>query len=186
MSFTREQYTEQMLKLLPPGKAFSKDENSNIYKMFNAFAGQIKQVDDTAEDLIEDWFPSTTTNFLEEWQNSLGLPDRCIGNSGSLDDQRNQVVARLTFTGENTKSFIEQYCTNLGYKVSVQEWGEMICGVQSCATVACGPSDRSNESYLTINILNDKDPAFLICELQPFFPPYLNFLVFQNNNLIWG
>ena len=108
------------------------------------------------------------------------MPDKCLTNSSSFDDQRNQVVARLTFSGSSTAQFIQSYAQSLGYVVEVKEWGQIICDVQACGTIACGPEDRSVESCITVNITNDKDPSLLICEIKQFIPPYLNFYFFQN------
>lgn len=178
MSYTQDQYAQQILQMLPPGKAYTRDPSSNLYKMMYSLAGQMKAVDDSAFDLMVDWQPGNTTNFLEEWQQSLGLPDRCVSGSSSFDDQRNQVVARLTFSGASTKNFIQSYAQSLGYEVDVQEWGQIICGVHACGTMPCG--DRSAESCLTINITNGKDPSLLICEIKSFIPPYLHFYFFEN------
>lgn len=185
-TYSRDQYAVQMLKMLPPGKAFTRDPSSNLYKLMYSLAGQIKQVDDTACDLAIDWQPSNTTNFLPEWQASLGLPDRCLTNASSFDDQRNQVVARLTFDGATTKDFVQSFCESLGYEVEVKEWGQMISGVQACGTIACGPEDRSVESCLTVNITNDKDPSLLMCEISPFIPPYLNFYFFKDGTALFS
>ncbi|MBS1017251.1 DUF2313 domain-containing protein [Acetobacter persici] len=178
-SYTRDQYTQQILQMLPPGKAFTRDPDSNLYRMMYSLSGQIKQVDDTALDLAIDWQPGNTTNFLPEWQESLGLPDQCVTTSSPFEDQRNQVVARLTFSGSATAKFIQSYAESLGYEVEVKEWGQMICDVQACGTNACGPEDRSVEACMTINVTNDKDPALLLCEIRQFIPPYLSFYFFD-------
>lgn len=183
-SYTRDQYTQRILQMFPQGKAFTRDPSSNLYKLIYSFAGEIKKVDDTALDLAIDWQPGNTTNFLPEWQESLGLPDRCVSTSSSFEDQRNQVVARLTFSGATTAKFIQAYAESLGYEVVVQEWGQMICGVQACGTIPCGPEDRSVEACLTINVLGDKDPALLLCEIKQFICPYLSFYFFQNGNAL--
>ncbi|WP_086553251.1 putative phage tail protein [Acetobacter orientalis] len=180
MSYTREQYTQALLDHLPSGKIYNKTTTSNIYKFFYSLAGEMKKVDDYAENIAIDWQPGNTTNFLFEWQKSLGLPDRCVSHQSSFEDQRNQVVSRLTFTGGSTTNFIKSFCESLGYEVDVKEWGQMICGVQSCNTVSCGTTDRANENYITINITNNKEPSLLLCEITPFIPPYIIILVFEN------
>lgn len=186
MSYTREQYTEQLIALFPLGKAFPRDNSTNFYKMIYSFTKQFKDIDDCAEALPEDWFPATTTNFLTEWQKSLGLPDKCLTYQSSFEDQRAQVVSRLTFTGEESIGFLTQFCESLGYTVDIQEWGQIVCNAQSCNSVACGPINRENEHYITIQITSDKDSSFLICELAPLIPPSINFLIFDNkNNLIF-
>ncbi|GBR14168.1 putative phage tail protein [Gluconobacter frateurii] len=183
-SYTREEYTNAYLSLLPPGKAFNRNSDSNFYKLAYSMMGQTKDVDDAALSLIDDIHPSTTTNFLTEWQSSLGLPDKCVTYGSSFEDQRSQVVSRLTFTGGSTKAFLEQFCEGLGYTVEVQEWGEAICGVSVCNSQACGPVDHSNESVITINITNGKDPSLLLCEINPFIPPYITVLFFNDKNRI--
>lgn len=186
LGYTREQYTQQIAAMLPPGKAFNRQEGSNLWNMLYSYAGQIKQVDDTGINLTSDWFPSTTTNFLEEWQNSLGLPDKCVSNSSSLTDQRNQVVMRLSIRGDCTIAFVQSVCDSMGYEVEIKEWGQIICGVQACGTASCGTADRKYEGWLTINILNGLSPALLYCELNQYTPPYLNFAIFSNGSLYWN
>lgn len=180
MSYTREQYTRAILNHLPPGKIYNKTSTSNIYKFFYSLSGEMKKVDDYAEALAIDWQPGNTTNFLFEWQKSLGLPDKCVTHQSSFEDQRNQVVSRLTFTGGSTVEFIKSFCESLGYEVDVKEWGQMICGVQSCGTINTGNIDRTNENYITINITNIKQPSLLLCELTQFIPPYISIIIFDN------
>lgn len=184
-TYTREQWTDQAIKLFPPGIAFNSDPNSNFYKLIYALMGEFKAFNDFSNAIIEDWNPLTTTNFLEEWQSSLGLPDQCVTYQSSFEDQRNQVISRINFTGQSNINFLSGLCTSLGYEVDIKEWGQMICNVQACGAYACGPADRSNETYITINITNSKDASLLICELKPFIPPYLNFLIFENGTLAY-
>lgn len=184
MSYTQKEYTEQVLSLFPLGKAFPRAEDTNFYKLIYSMMNQFMAVDNTAEQLPADWFPATTTNFLTEWQKTLGLPDKCVSYQSSFEDQRNQVVSRLTFSGDSTTDFLRLFCKNFGYDVSVTEWGQLITGCQSCGTVSCGPSDFSNESYITIQLLNDKDISLLLCELSPFIPPYINMLFFDKNGVL--
>ncbi|MEN3168721.1 putative phage tail protein [Gluconobacter sp. OJB] len=182
-SYTQDDYAKAWLQLLPPGKAFDRSSDSNFYKLAYSMMKQFKDVDDAGLNLVDDMHPSTT-NFLAEWQASLGLPDKCVSYSSSFEDQRSQVVSRLTFTGGSTTAFLKQFCEGLGYSVDIKEWGEAICGASVCNMQACGPADHQNESVLTINILGSKDTSLLMCEIKPFIPPYLTVLFFNNNKII--
>ncbi|WP_406236888.1 putative phage tail protein [Acetobacter orientalis] len=182
MSFklpNQDQYAQRLLDLLPEGKAWPRDTDTNLYKLFYSLAGSLRDIDDKALGLIPAAFPSTATLFLDEWLELFGLPDKCTTTASSDDDKRAQVVSRLTWTGESTVRFLQRFCETLGYTVEIKEWGGAVCGAARAGKQGCQSSDRFAESAITINILNDKSPDFLLCELEPI-KPYVTLYVFQN------
>lgn len=180
---TEEQYAKAMLALLPPGKAWPRDTDTNLYKLFYGLAIQVRKVDEKAISQISAAFPATATDYLDEWLELFGLPDKCTTWQSSDEDKRAQVVARLTWTGEATVAFLKTYCATLGYTVDIKEWGGAVCGGARAGKQGCQTSDRLSESIITINILNDKDPTFLQCELQTVLP-YLPYHLFSHSSIL--
>lgn len=180
---TQDQYTKAIMDLLPPGKAWPRDTDTNLYRLIYALAGEVRKMDEKALDLIAAAFLSTATDFLDEWLELFGLPDKCTTWQSSDEDKRAQVVARLTWTGEASIKFLEAYCANLGYTVDIKEWGGAVCGAARAGKQGCQTSDRLSESLITINILNDKDPTFLQCELQSVLP-YLPYHLFSHSSIL--
>ena len=180
---SQDVYAKAMMDQLPPGKAWPRDTDTNLYRLVYAIAGQMRETDIKAYNLIAAAFPSTATAFLPEWEKLYSLPDKCTNQQSSDDDIRAQVVVRFTWTGESTISWLKEFCTNLGYVVEVKEWGGAICGASRAGKQGCQSSDRSTESALTINIINGKNPSLLKCELQAV-KPYYDLYIFNNGQPI--
>ncbi|MEB0312172.1 DUF2313 domain-containing protein, partial [Pseudomonas sp. 10B1] len=85
-----------------------------------------------AVDLLEDMFPATTTNFLGEWETTLGLPDPCAGVAPTFQGRRNQVVARFTNSGGQSIAFFVAFALGLGYAVTVTQYAPFRCGQSTC------------------------------------------------------
>ncbi|MBF0892745.1 DUF2313 domain-containing protein, partial [Gluconobacter sp. LMG 1744] len=180
---TQDEYAKAALDCMPPGSSFPRDTDTNLYQLIKALVSEPCKMDAKALGLIPAAFPATATDFLDEWQAVFGLPDKCTTQQSSDGDKRAQVVARLTWTGEATIRFLKEYCTNLGYNVDIKEWGGAVCGASRAGKQGCQSSDRVSESALTLNITDNKDPSFLLCELEPVMP-YMSWYLFSNGSRV--
>lgn len=75
-----------------------------------------------AADLLQECFPSTTTELLSEWESSLGLPDPCAGSAATVAQRRAQVVARLSDGGGSSPQYYIDFAAALGYVIEITEF----------------------------------------------------------------
>lgn len=86
-------------------------------------APALERLDARAQTLLVDAFPATALELLPEWEASLGLPDRCEGDSQVIQQRRIQVLARLVDSGGQSIGYFVGYLERLGYAgVTVDEF----------------------------------------------------------------
>lgn len=120
--FSLEDYRDAVLRLLPRGRAWRRDSGSVLAAVVTGLANAFQRLDAAAQTLLVDAFPATADQLLPEWEQSLGLPDPCAGESPTLQQRRKQVQARFANTGGQNVAFLTTFAANLGYDVSITEF----------------------------------------------------------------
>lgn len=138
-SFTSADFTSALLGLLPRGRVWPKELSSIQAQAMSCYAPTFQRLSDSALNLIEDLFPATTVNFLDEWEATLGLPDPCSGPSPTFQGRRQQVVARLSNSGGQSIQFFTAYALGLGYTITVKQFAPFRCGQSTCGQQLGGP-----------------------------------------------
>jgi uncharacterized protein YmfQ (DUF2313 family) len=127
--FTREQFREQILKLIPRGMAWPREKFTLIYAWAYGIANEFFRVDGRAKDLLEEGDPRTTTELLEEWEAVVGIPDECQPVALTLERRRGDVLARLTARGGIDKQFYIDYAASLGFDITIYEYRPFRAGI---------------------------------------------------------
>lgn len=83
-------YARMLKALLPPGRLWRLDPDSNLSLLLLACGDELERVDGRGWDLLEESDPSTATELLEDFERVLGLP-----SDGTLAERRSAVVGRL-------------------------------------------------------------------------------------------
>lgn len=131
-SFTSADFTSALLGLLPRGRVWPKELSSLQAQAVSCFAPTFQRLSDSALNLLEDTFPASTVNFLDEWESTLGLPDPCAGVLPTFQARRKQVVARLTNSGGQSVQFFIALALGLGYEIAVTQFAPFRCGQSTC------------------------------------------------------
>ncbi len=84
MGLSATAYIEQLKQLLPPGRLWTLESATWLYKTLRAIADELARVDGRAEDLIEESDPTTATETLDEWESVYGL----TSDSSATDGER--------------------------------------------------------------------------------------------------
>lgn len=126
--FSADDFTSALKALLPRGRVWPKDIDSNLTKFLAGLAPTFSRNSNAASNLLGDAFPSTALELLPEWEESVGLPDPCAGESPTLQDRRGQVVARFAGTGGQSANYYTQYAANLGYQITIKTYAPLRCG----------------------------------------------------------
>jgi uncharacterized protein YmfQ (DUF2313 family) len=125
-------YLQMLRKLLPKGKAFRQAEDALLVKLLQGMADEFVRVDDRAEALILESDPRTTYELLEDWERICGLPDDCTGLAPTIAERRAQVVARLILRGSQSRAFLAELASKLGYSITatdLEEFAEFKAGI---------------------------------------------------------
>ncbi len=121
-AFSAEDFVSAMQALLPSGRAWAREPDSNLFKLLLGLA--LIYEAQTARDnfLLVDAFPATATELLTEWELTLGLPDPCHGPSPTLEQRRDSVVQKLTALGGQSVPYFIAVAAKLGYTITVTEF----------------------------------------------------------------
>ena len=122
---TVESYAEQLLSLLPRGRAWSREPGSGIANLVTGLAAEYARIDGRGEALLIESDPRSATELLPEWERLLGLPDECTVPSATLAARRRAAHFKLTGVSGLDVAAIEAAAEALGYTVTIDELDEV-------------------------------------------------------------
>ncbi|EGF92412.1 hypothetical protein ABI_08480 [Asticcacaulis biprosthecium C19] len=120
-------YLDQLLKLLPRGRAWSRAPESTLSKLMSAFADGAARFDARALELLEEADPRTTTELIDAWERVAGLPDTCTGTLTEIADRRAALWQKLTNSGGQSIAYFTEVAARLGYEIEITLFRPMYC-----------------------------------------------------------
>lgn len=108
-------YRNILIKLAPSGPCWSTDPNSNWVKLLDGIAQEFARIDGRSIDLVNEAFPDTSTELLENWERVVGLPDLFSDPAATLQERRNAVMFKLQARGGQSTEYIQGLIESLGY-----------------------------------------------------------------------
>lgn len=137
MSRSITDYVRLLVSLLPKGKAWNKEPDSNLAEILYGFAAELKRVEDRMEDLTTEARVTTTSELLDDHERDFGLPDQ-FSDTLATDAQRVDAIhAKLIATGRQNKQYFVSIASALGYDVIIVEHSPAWCGIVRCGD-RCG------------------------------------------------
>lgn len=130
-NYSAADYLKALQALLPRGRVWPRDPDATQTLVLSGFTPVFERLTARANNLLIDAFPGTTDELLPEWESTLGLPDPCAGELPTVEQRRNQVVARLTNNGGQSIPFFAQYAENLGFDVDISQFTPFRVGQQT-------------------------------------------------------
>ncbi|MGF6978941.1 uncharacterized protein YmfQ (DUF2313 family) [Paraburkholderia sp. JPY465] len=125
-------YGDVLRKLQPRGRVWTREGDGTQAAVLDALGFTAEALDGAALTLIAAAFAGTVTDFLPEWEATLGLPDPCTGANPSTQQRRAQVVARLTNEGGQNAAFYIEYAAALGYQITTSNYAPFRAGQSRC------------------------------------------------------
>ncbi len=119
---TKEEQTDILGQYLPDGKVFLKkfDDTSNIRKVLLGLGAVWLQERQLINELFDEYNPETTTKFIEEWEETVGIPDDCFGNTGTDEERRTNILLKLSGINATTATQFEAVALILGFTVTIE------------------------------------------------------------------
>jgi len=89
---------------LPEGKSFLAKNiiESNLYKFLRACSFSFLVLNDNIIAMFDELDPTTTEDLISEWETEFGIPDDCIDIADTLQERRDNVIAKITMDGVTT------------------------------------------------------------------------------------
>lgn len=127
MQINADQFYESLQGLLPQGFAWPRHPDSVWMRLIRSEAEQLAQHTDDVHAMVRQWQPHTTVARLAQWEESCGLPDKCLGNDQSESDRRKVLLRTLRGvdlpledSSPAALKVIEAECERLGFEVSAR------------------------------------------------------------------
>lgn len=117
-----EEYTAQAQELLPKGQAWTRRIGTNLWKLLAACSEEAARIHQRACDLLMETTPSQSLDSIPDWENELGLPEKCVGAlPPTIDARRLEIFRKVNSTGGQSAQYYEDLVALLGHKARVEE-----------------------------------------------------------------
>ena len=126
--YSADDYTTAFRRLLPRGRVWPTDAVTTQAQVLGCLAPTMARLDSAAVDLIADAFPATTVSFIDEWEAALGLPDPCLGANPTVDQRRDQIMARFAGAGGQSIPIFIAFAALLGFVITITEFAPFRAG----------------------------------------------------------
>lgn len=119
---TAADYAQQLTALLPPGPAWEAQLQPQLHALLEAIAQEFGRIDARSTQLMHEAFLATFHEALADWEQTLNLPDECLGTGGTVAERKAMVRMRLVEKGGQTPAYYVQLAARMGYRSArVQE-----------------------------------------------------------------
>jgi uncharacterized protein YmfQ (DUF2313 family) len=115
MVLMAEDYRAQLFSLLPQGKAWSTDPDSNLQRLLSGAAEEFARIDGRAGALSLEADPRQADLLFPEWEASYSLPSECAPAEQSLADRRVALIGRIVGQGGMRAEDYIALADGLGY-----------------------------------------------------------------------
>jgi len=120
MAMTSIDYRDQLLSLLPRGRAWTRSLFSMMAALMHAIGDEFSRVEQRADDLQEESDPRTTVEMIDDWERALGLPDACSNTiAPTLEERRAAVVGKYLGVGGHNIPYLISVASRMGFEVSI-------------------------------------------------------------------
>lgn len=123
-----DQYVRLFKSLLPQGKAWPRDVETNLHDLIEGIAAEFVRVHERGEALMREADPRQTLELLEDWEKAFGLPDACALESGGIPERRQQLFHKIVTGGGQSRAFYIQIAAQFGYDVTITEYRRFRAG----------------------------------------------------------
>jgi uncharacterized protein YmfQ (DUF2313 family) len=137
--FTTEDYLQALEKLLPRGPVWQTDPDSIQAKTERGLVAAWWRVNVADYNLLVDAFPASAVGLLPEWEATLGLPDPCIGEGGTISQRQKLVVAKLTNGGGQSAQYYIDLLASYGYAITITNFSPFRAGQSHAGDPLGGP-----------------------------------------------
>lgn len=110
-----EQYRVQLRQLLPQGPAWDLERLPELALVLEGLSIELARSDARILALYTEMDPAHVTELVPDWEQVMGLPDACLGDSPSFGDRQMSVRQRLTAIGAQTPAYFISIAKGEGY-----------------------------------------------------------------------
>jgi len=91
-----------------------------LRKYLRGKAPEFKRINDLFITFLDELDPRSTTEFIEEWESAIKIPDSCIPLASTIEERRENVVLKLTSLSIQTEDDFRSLAEVLGFTITFQ------------------------------------------------------------------
>lgn len=113
--------TDVLAHYIPGGCLFEAKfiDESVLRAVLKAIARENQNIDTLLIDIMDQHSPDQTINFIDKWEEAVGIPDECFSGTGQLSERILHVLIKLYFQQVVTKQDWITLAKLLGYDISI-------------------------------------------------------------------
>jgi uncharacterized protein YmfQ (DUF2313 family) len=166
---TADDYARARKNLLPRGRAWPRDPDAILSEVMDALSPTYERSGAAAGSIPTDVSPATTTNFVVEWEETLGLPDPCTAPNSTLAQRKAAIYAKFIASGGQSKDYFIAIAKALGFTITITE-------TDPYTWVVHAPAVAVIPFHLGVNICGDPfwtlGTTELECRLRTIMPAH--------------
>lgn len=134
---TPTEYLRLLQSLLPFGRAWNRDDDSNMSKFLLAQADEFSRVDSRSDDLLQERDTRYSSELLIDHEIDLGLPDECSRNGQTISERRLAAHSKLIALGQQNPAYFIELAAAYGWTITITEYTPFWCGLGAMGDM-CG------------------------------------------------
>jgi uncharacterized protein YmfQ (DUF2313 family) len=126
-----DDYTRQLAALLPPGPAWTTDDDAaTLTLQLSAWAQEFARVQARAATLIEEADPRGTYELLTDYERLFGLPTVCMyGIEQTLEQRHDALVSQMISVGGQSRAYFIALALAAGFIITITEFTPFTVGM---------------------------------------------------------
>lgn len=132
MARSASDYQKLLIHLLPRGKAWNNELDSNLGNTLYGFATEMARTEKQMEDLLDESITTTTNQLIADFELDFEIPEKCEELGKTLAERRTVLNAKLTVIGRPDKNYFIEMANKLGHSIFIIEHKPLWCGVGAC------------------------------------------------------
>ena len=130
-----EAYADQLVRLLPPGRAWPRGTDSTLGRLAAGMAQALARIDERGDRLLDETTPDTALELLPDWERLAGLPDECVAAPDSLGERQVATASRIAAAGGQSRAHFIRLAATLGYQTRIEEFRPFVAGGRAAERV---------------------------------------------------
>lgn len=102
---------------LPGGRLF---RGSNLRAFLTGIAEELETLQGKIDLYHDDFKPGNTQYFIEDWEQTVGIPDDCFPGTGDIDTRRRHILIKLASLGVQTAQDFIDVAALFGITVTIK------------------------------------------------------------------
>lgn len=120
-NITKSEQVDIIAQHLPANECYQSAfiEGSVLRKILEGLASQWLDTRTYFNNVYEEWNPENTTQYVQEWESVVGIPNDCIPIADTIEQRRQNILLKLAGLSAETESQIITLANILGLNASI-------------------------------------------------------------------